>query len=695
MTSPSKPSRPRGNAWPGSSSSTSKQGSAQSRPGIHLAALAVLIFVMLAAVIGGAALHPGDWHHKFKVGLGLDLHGGTTVTLKAVASNGGVPNKTDMNTAISILESRFNGLGINNTTVQQQGSQFINISIPGASATQIAPLLSSASLRFRQVLLCTTSVPSNAGCLPGTHPAGSGLPTAAASTPTTPIPTPTGTPTPAPSSPKAKTSSPASKKSQSASPTPSPSGGTGQAAGARQFTGVTSAVVKPLASASPSASPSSSPKPSASPSSSPSGKSSPSASPSASPTPTPSVSAPSANTLYVAGEESLVSAKALALFKKLDCGTTKWQHEIYGDKSFKYDNEPQIVACDGSGIKYVLGPPIVQGTQLKSPAAALSPTSNQWVVTFNLNGAGSKSFGDKTTQMVNAYYDSATGRETSVLDQFAIVLDGKVVSAPLVQQAITGGSGQITGSFTQKSATNLANVLKYGALPLSFASQTIQSVSAQLGSQQLDAGLIAAAVGLLLVVFYSLFYYRGLALVSVFSLATAALLSWLAVILLGKYQGYSLTLAGVAGLIVAIGITADSFVVYFERLRDEVREGRTLRAAVERGWTRARRTILVSDTVSFLAALLLYIFAIGDVKGFAFTLGLTTLIDVAVVFLFTKPMVTLLARTKFYSSGRPLSGLDPARLGAKSPWRGSRSVTPRPATGAANTVSARTTPKEA
>jgi preprotein translocase subunit SecD len=692
VTSPSKPSRPRGNAWSGSS--TSKQGSAQSRPGIHLAALAVLVFVMLAAVIGGAALHPGDWHHKFKVGLGLDLHGGTTVTLKAVAQNGGVPNKTDMNTAISILESRFNGLGINNTTVQQQGSQFINISIPGASATQIAPLLSSASLRFRQVLLCTTALPSNAICQPGPHPAGSGLPAAAASTPTTPLPTPTGSPTPSPSSsatpstsPKAKTSStPASKQSSSASPTPSTSGGTGQAAGAR-----------PLAPASPSASPSPSPKSSASPSPSPSGKSSPSASPSASPTPSPSVSAPSANTLYVAGDESLVSAKALALFKKLDCGNVGWQHVVYGDKSYKYDNPgTQIVACDGQGRKYVLGPAIVQGTQLKSPAAALSSTTNQWVVTFNLNGAGSKSFGDKTTQMVNAYYNSATGNETSVLDQFAIVLDGKVVSAPLVQQAITGGSGQITGSFTQKSATNLANVLKYGALPLSFDSQTIQSVSAQLGSQQLDAGLIAAAVGLLLVVFYSLFYYRGLALVSVFSLATAALLSWLAVILLGKYQGYSLTLAGVAGLIVAIGITADSFVVYFERLRDEVREGRTLRAAVERGWTRARRTILVSDTVSFLAALLLYIFAIGDVKGFAFTLGLTTLIDVVVVFLFTKPMVTLLARTKFYSSGRPLSGLDPARLGARSPWRGSRPATPRPATGgAANAVSAKTTPKEA
>jgi preprotein translocase subunit SecD len=318
------------------------------------------------------------------------------------------------------------------------------------------------------------------------------------------------------------------------------------------------------------------------------------------------------------------------------------------------------------------------------------------VVTFNLDGTATKSFGDKTTQMVDTYYDTSTSTQTSVLDQFAIVLDGRVVEAPYVSQAITTGSGQISGNFTQKTATQLANVLKYGALPLGFASQQIQSVSAQLGSQQLDAGLIAAAVGLLLVVFYSFFYYRGLALVSVLSLTIAAVTSWFAVILLGKYQGYSLSLAGVAGLIVAIGITADSFVVYFERLRDEVREGRTLRAAVERGWGRARRTILVSDTVSFLAALLLYIFAIGDVKGFAFTLGLTTLIDILVVFLFTKPMVTLLARTKFYSSGRPLSGLDPARLGARSPWRGSRPATARPATGgAASATSARTTPKEA
>ena len=214
-------------------------------------------------------------------------------------------------------------------------------------------------------------------------------------------------------------------------------------------------------------------------------------------------------------------------------------------------------------------------------------------------------------------------------------------------------------------------MLKYGSLPLKLTPQSVQSVSPTLGRNQLDAGLLAAAIGLTLVIIYSFIYYRGLGLVSVSSLLVSALLTTLSVMLLTKYQNFTLSLAGVAGLIVAIGITADSFVVFFERLRDEVREGKQLRPAVEAGWKRARRTILVSDTVSFLAALLLYYFAISDVKGFAYTLGLTTIIDVVVVFLFTHPMMTLVARTKFFGNGHPWSGLDPARLGARAPWRSS------------------------
>jgi len=386
-------------------------------------------------------------------------------------------------------------------------------------------------------------------------------------------------------------------------------------------------------------------------------------------------------------------------FNRLNCTHKDWQKEIYGGNPTRWDNaSAQVVGCDKQGLKYVLDVAKVQGTNLTKVAAQLN-TQGQWVVNFNLNGQGQKAFGELTNQMYGNY--TANGRATSVLDQFAIVLDGKVISAPEVQSPITGGSGQITGpggAFTHKQASSLANVLKYGAVPLAFVPQSTNSISAALGSAQLTAALIAAAVGLALVVAYSVLYYRGLAIVSVFSLATAALIAWFSVILLSKYEGFTLSLAGVAGLIVAIGITADSFVVYFERLRDEVREGRSLRAAVERGWQRARRTIIVSDTVSFLAALLLYIFAIGDVRGFAFTLGLTTLIDIVVVFLFTKPMVTLLARTDFFGRGHKWSGLDPARLGAKSPWRGSRPAAARPAASGAEATApkpARTSPREA
>jgi preprotein translocase subunit SecD len=395
----------------------------------------------------------------------------------------------------------------------------------------------------------------------------------------------------------------------------------------------------------------------------------------------------------------MVDKSVLAKFNKLNCADKNWQQKIYGSNSSAWDNTgSQIVACDKSGVKYVLDKAPVTGGMLNNINAQLDNQTNQWVVTFGLNGQGTKAFGDLTSLMYNKYTNQGT--PTSVLGLFGIVLDGKVVSAPGIQNPITGGSGQITGGgqsgFSQKQATQLANVLKYGHLPLSFTKQSVNAVSPELGTAQLSASLLAGLFGLILVVIYSFLYYRGLGIVSVLSLAVSGVLTYLSVVLLSKYQGFTLSLAGVAGLVVAIGITADSFIIYFERLRDEVREGRSLRAAVERGWNRARRTILVSDTVSFLAAALLYIFAIGDVKGFAYTLGLTTLIDVIVVFLFSKPMVTLLARTKFYGQGHPMSGLDPTRLGARSPWRGSRRPPPRPATGGTATASpARTTTKEA
>ena len=265
--------------------------------------------------------------------------------------------------------------------------------------------------------------------------------------------------------------------------------------------------------------------------------------------------------------------------------------------------------------------------------------------------------------------------DDQALDSTAVVLDGNVTSAEVTAQPITAGNVQITGGgstgFTQAQATSLADTLRYGSLPLDFKPLDENTISAQLAHSSLDAGLIAGTLGLSLVAAYLLAYYRGLGLVAVSSLVLAGLLAYLSVVLLSKGQHFSMTLSAIAGLVVAIGITADSFIVYFERLRDEVRDGKSLRPAAESGWKRARRTILVSDIVSFLAAGLLYHFAVSDVQGFAYTLGLTTVIDVLVVFLFTKPMVSLLAGTRFFGGGHRWSGLDPARLGAKAPWRSS------------------------
>ena len=564
-----------------------------SRPWLPIATLAVLIVVMLLSVIGGDLAHPGSWTKNFKIGLGLDLSSGTTVTLKAVTPNSSKPpSQTAMTEARTIIVNRVNGAGFTGAQVQQQGPNIITVSVPGKGAQQVESLVGrTALLRFRQVLLVAPNLTTS---------------------------TPTPTPTPSASKAAAKPS-----KKAKAAPTPTPAA---------------------------SASPKSSPSPAASPSASPSASASPALS----------------TVADGQGDAAALSPAVKAQFNKLNCNDPNWQQKIYGNNSLAWDNvSKQIVACY-QGQKYALDKSTVTGEMLKSASASLN-TNGTWQVNLNFNGQGAKNFGALSSMMFSKYQGSAT----NPLNNFAIVLDGTPVSIAYIAQPINNGTGQITGSFTENQANYLANVLSYGHLPLSFTNESTQSISAQLGTAQLHAGLAAGAIGLLLVVLYSFLYYRGLGIVSVSSLMVAALLGYLAIVLLSKYQNFTLSLAGIAGLIVAIGITADSFVVYFERLRDEVREGKQLRPAVESGWKRARRTILVSDTVSFLAALLLYYFAIGEVKGFAYTLGLTTLIDVLVVFCFTKPMVTLLAGTKFFGNGHPMSGLDPARLGAKTPWRSS------------------------
>jgi protein-export SecD/SecF family membrane protein len=219
-------------------------------------------------------------------------------------------------------------------------------------------------------------------------------------------------------------------------------------------------------------------------------------------------------------------------------------------------------------------------------------------------------------------------------------------------------------------AKALSDQLRFGALPISFEIQSEQQISATLGGEQLRMGMLAGLIGLLLVVVYSLFQYRALGLVTVASLVVAGALTYLAIAILGWTENYRLSLAGVAGIIVAIGQTADSFIVYFERIRDELREGRGLVSAVENGWKRAKRTVLASKAVNLLAALVLYFVAVGNVRGFAFTLGLTALADLIVVFMFTHPTLQLLARTKFFGEGHRFSGLDPKRLGAVPLYRG-------------------------
>ena len=348
-------------------------------------------------------------------------------------------------------------------------------------------------------------------------------------------------------------------------------------------------------------------------------------------------------------------------FREMDCTDPEEIRQEIRRRSADRPGKILVTCAEDGNEKYILGPAELLGQEIDDATAGLQvnsqgATTGEWEVQLNFSGKGTDQFADITRRLA---------QEQGDLNRFGIVLDGLVVSAPTTNEPIPNGQASITGNFTQESANALANVLKYGSLPITFDAGSVEEVSATLGDEQLTAGIIAGLIGLALVVLYSLLYYRGLGLVTVASLLVAGVLNYGAVVFLGWQIGFRLSLAGVAGLIVAIGVTADSFVVFFERLRDEVRDGKTLRVAVETGWVRARRTILAADFVSLLAAVVLYALSVGGVRGFAFALGLTTLIDIFVVFFFTKPLVTLLARTKFFGGGHKLSGLDPEHLGAK------------------------------
>ncbi|MBV7673759.1 protein translocase subunit SecD [Streptomyces halstedii] len=556
----------------------------QSRPGRALA----LILIAMVALTGGMFLSGNT-----KPRLGIDLAGGTSITLQAKNQPGkpNAINKTNMDTAVSIIERRVNGLGVSEAEVQTQGDRNIIVNIPkGTDSKQAQEQVgTTAQLYFRPVLTVT-----DGGA------------------------TPTGTESPSATGSEEPDATPSAKASSDG--TASDSGSTPSADATTQGRAVTGALKEDG-------------------------------------TPTPGASDGAA-----ASETPDPATAALEKkFTELDCSKPSARAKAGEGVA----PEDPTVACSSEGdAKYILGPAEVSGTDVDDAKAQFDQQRGIWLVSMDFTDKGSKKF-QAITKKLSA--------QQSPQNQFAISLDGEVVSAPQVNSTLTG-SAEISGSFSQQSAEDLANVLSYGALPLSFQEQSVTTVSAALGGDQLRAGLIAGAIGLALVVIYLVAYYRGLAFIALLSLGVSGVLSYTIMALLGPAIGFALNLPAVCGAIVAIGITADSFIVYFERVRDEIREGRTLRPAIERGWPRARRTILVSDFVSFLAAAVLFLVTVGKVQGFAFTLGLTTLLDVVVVFFFTKPVLTMMGGTKFFSSGHPWSGLDPKRLGAKPPLRRSRRV---------------------
>ncbi|HWI32061.1 MAG TPA: protein translocase subunit SecD [Microbacterium sp.] len=319
-------------------------------------------------------------------------------------------------------------------------------------------------------------------------------------------------------------------------------------------------------------------------------------------------------------------------------------------------SDQPLITCDPTGsVKYILGPVELDGSSIDDATFGLEQTTGRWAVNIAFDAEGTETFGKISQRLYGA---------TAPLDQFAFVLDGDVLSAPQMNSTILDGKPSITGSFTQETAKTLADQLKYGALPLSFQVVSSDTISATLGSQQLQIGLLAGLIGLALVAVYSLIVYRALGFVIIASLIVMGILTYITMCILAWRMGFRLSLAGVAGLIVTIGFTADSFIVYFERIKDELRDGKSITASVEDGWGRAKRTIYISKSINILAAVVLYILADSTVKGFAFTLGLTTLIDILIFILFTHPVMQLLARTRFFGSGHPLSGLDPEALGA-------------------------------
>lgn len=631
-----------------------------SHPGRTLVIFLAVVIAMFASV---AAL--GNWKPK----LGLDLQGGERIVLQAQGAGGSSIDESKLTEAADIISSRVNGAGISESDVSTQGSDIIIVEIPGKPDKNLKRSLdATAQLRFRLVAQQINPVEPAPTSPPTSPPATGSSGPSGTDAPSQPPASPSGSAEP----PSGQTPGSSPPDSQSAPPSDPPSSdkgaGRGRVAGSWLLDDAAAPTTAPPVSSpgtegSSAAAPTATPSPTSAPADpEPSGAGTGGEAPAPTGGPPPALLPPELEDIpdpyawvaaFRGGAGSSVWLQRLQAFDCKPDGTSPGEVDI--------PSQP-LLACDNQGFRYLLGPSQLDGTEVTDASAGIPQGQLNYAVNVEFNGEGGRTFGEITTRIAENSPDPSLAGS-----QLAIVLDGEVLSAPVNSLPITGGSAEISGSsadpFTQEQAQSLANSLKYGALPLSFSIVQATTEGPQLASNQLNAGVVAGIVGLLLVVLYCLAYYRGLGLVVIASLLIAGAITYASVLLLGEAYGFTLTLPGIAGLIVAVGITADSFIVYFERLRDEVRDGRTLRSSVETGWVRARSTILAADAVSMLAAVVLFIFAIGVVKGFAFALGLTTFIDVFVVFFFTKPMVTLLSRTTFFGQGHKWSGLDRQHLG--------------------------------
>ena len=561
-----------------------------------------ILGLILASLLAWA-FWPGQAHTPR---LGLDLRGGTQVILSPVSTNGTAVTDDQLKQSVEIIRQRVDGFGVAESEVTTQGSgenATIIVSIPGTTNKAILDSLSTtAKLDFRPVIQEDYGSPQ---AIPTASPSASGGASAS----------------PSPVASNAVTVAPNATATASAKASPSASSN-----GAAVTGGLRPAADTP------------SPTPSAT----------------ASPVTTSvnTAAGVTSNNGLPPIQSDKNDAALQAAFKNLDCSKTG------ATKGGAADPAKYLVTCSTDGkLKYLLEPASVQGTEISTAQAGIAQGGAGWEVNLGFTTLGAQQFADSTTKL---------SKQQPPQNQFAIVLDGLVQSAPRVNEPILGGSAVITGQFSPDEAKALANVLKFGSLPVTLVPSSVEQISPTLGQDQLNAGILAGLLGLLLVVIYLIVYYRALGLVAVASLLVAAAITYALFVILGRQLGFTLSLSGVAGAIVAIGITADSFIVYFERIRDEIREGRSLRAAGDAGWIRARKTILAADFVSLLAAIVLYFMSVGSVRGFAFTLGLTTLVDIFVAFMFTRPLVSLLMRTDWFTSGKPWTGLSPDRLGVKA-----------------------------